>query len=210
MKTKIVKSKSSLRIPAEKVELAEGIEISKKLFKVLEEYKGSGCVSLAATQIGINKSVVVVNVTEPKFFVNASFESTETTDKRLVYREACLSFPNELFWTLRYKNIKVTADNLANDLIFGPTDDKSEKGWTKNEFWNDAGIMECCYLQQSLNLLNGKFLNDPEFIYSKPPIKNQGIKYGRNEKVMVQKGSESQYIKYKNAIPLLEDGWVIV
>lgn len=213
MRTKIVKSKTDLRIPATTVDLVEGKEIADKLFKVLEEYKGSGCVSLAAPQIGINKSVVVVNVTEPKFFINASFESTETTDKRLIYREACLSFPNELFWTLRYKDIKVKSDNFANDLLFGPTEDKSkDKGWSKNEFWNDSGIMECCYLQQALSLLQGKLLTDPEFAYTQKPQKNVGAKYGRNDQVMVSdKSGKTQLIKYKKALPMLENGtWFIV
>jgi hypothetical protein len=213
MRTKIVKNKTELRVPSINVDMEEGQQIADKLFKVLEEYKGSGCVSLAAPQIGINKSVAVVNVTEPKFFVNASFESTEKTDKRLIYREACLSFPNELFWTLRCKDIKVKSDNFANDLFFGPTEDKSkDKGWSKSEFWNDAGIMESCYLQQALSLVQGKLITDPEFVYTQKPQKNSAVKYGRNDQVMVSdKAGKTHLVKYKKALPMLENGtWFIV
>lgn len=211
MKTKIIKSKNDLRKLAEKVSVEEGLKIADKLIGVINEYKDQGCFSLSAPQIGINKAVCIVNITEPKVFINPEFNSTEETDKRLIYRENCLSFPNQLFWTLRFKDIKVKADNYANELFFSPLSDKSkDNGWTKSDYWNDLGILESCYLQQSINLLNGKFPNDPEFTYTKKPEVNKVVLPGRNEKVMIQRGSESQFIKYKNALSYLEQGWVIV
>ena len=32
---------------------------------------------------------------------------------------------------------------------------------------------------------------------------------GRNEKVTIQKGEETQVIKYKKAKPFLDDGWIV-
>ena len=41
------------------------------------------------------------------------------------------------------------------------------------------------------------------------PKQITNTKIGRNEKVTVTKGSESKVLKYKKAIPLLEDGWTL-
>lgn len=211
MNIKIVKSKNDLRVESESVSMDEGTKIASTLIDVINKNKKNGCYGLTAKQIGINKSVCVIDVREPKIFINPSFSSTEETDKRLIYREVNISFPNKIFQTLRYKNISVKADNYANNIIFGPDNDKSnDKGWTKNEYWGDIGIMECSYIQHMIHLINGKFPSDIEFVHTSQPQVNSGSKYGRNDKVMVQKGSLNQYIKYKHAIPLLEDGWVIV
>ena len=45
--------------------------------------------------------------------------------------------------------------------------------------------------------------------FKQEPIKRIGKKIGRNEKVMITKGSESKTLKYKKAEPMLEDGWVL-
>ena len=43
---------------------------------------------------------------------------------------------------------------------------------------------------------------------SEPIVK--GKEYGRNDEVTIQKGEETQTIKYKKAEPLLREGWTIV
>ena len=35
-------------------------------------------------------------------------------------------------------------------------------------------------------------------------------KIGRNQKVLIACGTDSRVVKYKKAIPLLENGWVLV
>ena len=35
-------------------------------------------------------------------------------------------------------------------------------------------------------------------------------KIGRNEKVLIACGADSKVVKYKKAIPLLENGWTLV
>lgn len=206
---KIVKSKTQLRKQSIKVDVGEGETIASELLDIINKNK---LVCLSAPQIGINKHVCVVNIKEPRTFINASYSSTEDTKMRLIYRENCLSFPGKLFWTMRCKNIKVKSDNFANELIFGPDQDLvgDKKSWDKNEYWNDAGILECVYIQQMINLLNGKFPSDPEFVYTIPPQKNHLPKIGRNQNVMIKKGSEEKYIKFKNITSLLEQGWEIV
>jgi hypothetical protein len=41
-------------------------------------------------------------------------------------------------------------------------------------------------------------------------IKREGKKIGRNDKVTIEKGSESKTLKYKKAEALLEEGWALV
>ena len=40
--------------------------------------------------------------------------------------------------------------------------------------------------------------------------KNAPLKIGRNDKVLISCGTDSKTIKYKKAIPLLENGWALV
>ncbi|MEM6823267.1 MAG: preprotein translocase subunit SecA, partial [Verrucomicrobiota bacterium] len=42
------------------------------------------------------------------------------------------------------------------------------------------------------------------------PIRRNEEKIGRNEMVVIKRGSETQTIKYKKAIPLLTSGWILV
>ena len=46
--------------------------------------------------------------------------------------------------------------------------------------------------------------------FKQEPIKREGKKIGRNEKVTISDGKESKVIKYKKAQPLLESGWNLV
>ena len=70
---------------------------------------------------------------------------------------------------------------------------------------NDA--FECVCVQHEIDHLDGITMFDREF--KQEPIKRVGKKIGRNEKVMITKGSESKTLKYKKAEPMLEDGWVL-
>ena len=70
---------------------------------------------------------------------------------------------------------------------------------------NDA--FECVCVQHEIDHLDGITMFDREF--KQEPIKRVVKKIGRNEKVMITKGSESKNLKYKKAEPLLEDGWVL-
>jgi hypothetical protein len=38
----------------------------------------------------------------------------------------------------------------------------------------------------------------------------KAVKHGRNDKVVVEKDGETQYIKYKKALELVEQGWKII
>ena len=117
--------------------IEEAKEIADKLFKVLSEHEGG--VGLAANQIGISKRVCVVHVPnrKPLWFMNpryrGGFEFIE-------FDEGCLSFPNQIVTTSRYKSIIVFADNLEKEMMFTAEDYP----------------LECVCIQHEIDHLNGQ------------------------------------------------------
>ena len=199
---KIVTNKNKLRSATEKVSVEEGEEIAKKLIKTLDEVGGVG---LAANQIGINKSVCVVNCRgdeEPKVLINPRCVSA--SEDRVVYVEGCLSIPGKRTKTLRHKTVKIACDNWVNEIEFGPDNEEL----TEENYWDDLGVLECVCIQHEIGHLNGELMIDPEVRYKQPEIRSK--KFGRNEKVMLSKDGETQFVKYKKAEALLADGWEII
>ena len=190
----IVKDINQLKevcIPVSALSYGEGEDIAKQL---LDELKNSeGGIGLAANQIGINKRVCVINVKEPLILINP--EIIERSEKEFIFPEGCLSFPNKKVRTKRNISIKVKADNHKETLSFSA--DSKEV--------NDA--FECVCVQHEIDHLDGITMFDREF--KQVPVKRESKKIGRNEKVMITKGSESKTLKYKKAEPMLEDGWVL-
>ena len=188
----IVKDKSRLTTRCEPTNIKDGEEIAVRLLHELRNSEQSG-IGLAANQIGINKRVCVVNVKEPLVLINP--EIIERSEKEFIFPEGCLSFPDKKIRTKRNVSIKVKADNHKETLSFSA--DSSEM--------NDA--FECVCVQHEIDHLDGITMFDREFKLE--PIKRENKKIGRNEKVMITKGSESKTLKYKKAEPMLEDGWVL-
>jgi len=200
---RIVTNKNKLRIPTKKCESVEtGEEISKRLFQALDEHNGFG---LSANQIGINASVCVVKVRddeEPKVLINPRI--VEESSEMVSYYEGCLSIPGKGYRTIRHQSIKVACDNWVNEIEFGP----DEETLAEETFWKDKGLLECVCIQHEIDHLNGKLIIDPDRKLKQEALR--AVKYGRNEKVLVEKDGETQFIKYKKAQLLLEDGWKII
>ena len=188
----IVKDKSKLTTRCEPTNIKDGEEIAVRLLHELRTSEESG-IGLAANQIGINKRVCVINVKEPLVLINP--EIVERSEKEFIFPEGCLSFPNKKVRTKRNVSVKVKADNHKSTLSFSA--DSKEV--------NDA--FECVCVQHEIDHLDGITMFDREF--KQVPIKRESKKIGRNEKVMITKGSESKTLKYKKAEPMLEDGWVL-
>ena len=188
----IIKDKSKLTTRCEPTNIKDGEEIAVRLLHELRNSEESG-IGLAANQIGINKRVCVINVKEPLVLINP--EIIERSEKEFIFPEGCLSFPNKKVRTKRNVSIKVKADNHESTLSFSA--DSKEM--------NDA--FECVCVQHEIDHLDGITMFDREF--KQEPIKRVSKKIGRNEKVMITKGSESKTLKYKKAEPMLEDGWVL-
>lgn len=204
MSYKIVKNKDYLHKPTVPVtSVEEGEKIAQELIKALDEIKvGLG---LSANQIGINKSVSVVRVKKdrpPIVLINPVI--VESSKEQITYMEGCLSLPGKRTTTLRKMKVTVTTLNHANPIPFGPDTEPV----TQQSIGEDYGILEAVCVQHEIDHLNGRLMIDDGVRFDAP--KQKAVKYGRNDKVMVEKNGETQYLKYKKALELVEQGWKII
>jgi len=204
MSYKIVKNKDYLHKKTEPVaSIEEGEAIAKQLIEALDQL--SNGLGLSANQIGIPKSVSVVRVKkdkDPLILMNPTI--TEYSKEKLVFTEGCLSLPGKLTNTVRSTKVTVSTLNHANPIPFGP----EVEPITQESVRSDYGILEAVCVQHEVDHLNGVLMTDEGVRYNPPSEKK--VKYGRNDKVMVEKNGETQYIKYKKAEELLSDGWKIL
>lgn len=201
-------------------------ELSSLLFKRLEEEGGIG---LAANQIGINERMAVIHVKrhnnaekqDPDRYkiVLVNPRIVDKSDRTVVYKEGCLSFPNtkeEPKETVRWQSITVECDNYEGRLVFGPSnwnfEDPSlnkDNPWANaREFWSDLGMLECVVAQHEIAHLDGYTIYD---FLKNPPVEKKK-EPGRNEKVMFinKETGESKFTKYKKGRKLLNQGWELV
>jgi len=128
-----------LSLPCEPVGLDEGNEIAQILLDSLPE-EGVG---IAANQIGIQKSVCLVNVGNPIVFINPKIVKAEG---RTHFGEGCLSFPGETVLTERFTSVTVIADNHEEPLNF-----------------NEENLLECVCVQHEIDHLNGITMFDRQY-----------------------------------------------
>ena len=195
METKqiVVYPNDILTTPTKKTDLKTAQKLAVEMFMTLKQEGGLG---LSANQIGEDKSVCVVDVTNPFFLLNPVITKKQ---KEIIYKEGCLSIPNKMITTKRYERIEVEADNVEGTMIFGPEKD--------NQVDNDLLILESVCVQHEIDHLNGKTIYDREF--KRESFRRTEVKIGRNEKVTITKDKETLTMKYKKAIPYLEKGWTI-
>ena len=205
MSYKIIKDKDYLRKPTSPVaSIEEGKEIANKLIETLDSLP-SGGVGLSANQIGISKSVSVIRARKgqsPVILMNPVI--TEVSDENVIYLEGCLSLPGKSCNTLRKMRVTVTTLNHANPIPFGPDTNPP----TKESVYDDVGLLESICVQHEIDHLNGKLMIDEGTKFIKQAEKK--VKHGRNDKVIVEKNGDTQYIKYKKALELVEQGWKIL
>tara|TARA_R100000664_G_C2738679_1_gene127538 strand:+ start:163 stop:741 length:579 start_codon:yes stop_codon:yes gene_type:complete len=189
----IIKDKNELKKPCEEIkDYNEAEQIALKLLKTLATSKKG--IGLAANQIGINKRVCVINVKEPIVLINPKI--VDNSKETFTFPEGCLSFPNKKVKTTRYISVSVECDNIDDTLFF--TADSN----------NLADAMECVCVQHEIDHLDGITMFDRQV--KGITIKREGKKIGRNDKVLIACGVESRTMKYKKALPLLENGWTLV
>ena len=195
METKqiVVYPNDILTTPTKKTDLKTAQKLAVELFMTLKQEGGLG---LSANQIGEDKSVCVVDVTNPFFLLNPVIKKSS---KEIIYKEGCLSIPDKMITTKRYERIEVEADNVKGTMVFGPEKD--------NQVDNDLLILEAVCVQHEIDHLNGKTIYDREF--KRESFRRTEVKIGRNEKVTITKDKETLTMKYKKVIPYLEKGWVI-
>ena len=195
METKqiVVYPNDILTTPTKKTDLKTAQKLAVELFMTLKQEGGLG---LSANQIGEDKSVCVVDVTNPFFLLNPVITKKQ---KEIIYKEGCLSIPDKMITTKRYERIEVEADNVKGTMVFGPEKD--------NQVDNDLLVLEAVCVQHEIDHLNGKTIYDREF--KRESFRRTEVKIGRNEKVTITKDKETLTMKYKKVIPYLEKGWVI-
>tara|TARA_B100001175_G_C19299946_1_gene537709 strand:- start:163 stop:783 length:621 start_codon:yes stop_codon:yes gene_type:complete len=179
--------------------------ISAALFTALEKEKGFG---LSANQIGVDKRMCVINIKEPMVLVNPKI--VKRSEEAVQYIESCLSLPKTMRKpknTVRSISITVETDNLGT-VEFGP-DEKDKIGTEGHNYFADEGLLECVVAQHEIDHLDGILIVDQVRAYNIQRVSEK--KYGRNEKVMVKSPEgDTDFMKYKKAIPLIEKGYEIV
>lgn len=194
----IIYDEKILRKISEKCDnIEEGQEISKILFEKLA-YSDNG-IGLSAIQINIPKRVFVLNVSEPLYFVNP--EIIEQKFPIVFPQEGCLSYPGKFIKTKRYAQIKIKADNIKGELLFGYKGDSLED--LQNNPFDERDILECIAFQHEYDHLDGIIMYDR--LFRQPDYKVK--KVGRNEFInIISNTGEEKIIKYKKALPLLQSG----
>lgn len=111
----IIQNLTELRNKPEKIEsLKEAEKIAEKLFHVMAEHKG--LVALSANQVGINKSVCVINVIRPIWFMNPKITFMEVP---VIVQEKCSSMSGVTIpHVTRFKFVKIKTDNFEEEMIF--------------------------------------------------------------------------------------------
>lgn len=183
-------------------------EIDEISITLLQELKKHGGIGLSANQIGINKRACVINVKEPLVLINPRVK--QVSEDMIAYVEQCLSIPKSMrkpIKTVRHKSFQVETDNLG--LVEFSPDSETGTWETSDDFFSDEGLLECVCAQHEIDHLNGVLITDTERRYTQTLTSSK--KYGRNERVMVKLSDGStEFMKYKKAQPLLEQGATIL
>ena len=188
------------------VSVEEGLVIAEELFQILDK-RGDG-IGLAANQVGIDAQVAVVNVREPLVLINPKYVKKEN---EIIYGEGCLSFPGHAIRTKRYRDIIISTEQSESDWYFTGAEENSDgkSGWDKGNMKQDQELrlLEAVCVQHEIDHLMGKTIHDREMKLEPTKVEK---KIGRNQKVLIACGVDSKVVKYKKAIPLLENGWTLV
>lgn len=185
--------------PVESLELGE--KIAAKLLYTLKKSKTG--IALTANQIGIRKSVFVVNVINPMIFINP--EITAMSSDTLIYNEYCLSIPNKRCKVKRHFNIKMKALNIPEEMFIGVT--QEDYATAKNRNFADRKLLECVAVQHEFDHTQGILMIDNDLTI-KPTVNENKI--GRNEKIKIENGFEVKDIKYKHLNMWVKKGWRLV
>lgn len=205
---KIIKDKNQLRNPIASKQLsADEVDEITTILKV--EHERHGGIGLSANQIGLDVRACIIDVIEPLVLINPRI--TKKSDETVAYAEQCLSDDKSMkkpVKTVRHKTITIETDNLGT-IEFGPSYVEGRPWKSADEFFSDKGLLECVCVQHEIDHLDGILMTDKSRRYSTTIIVPK--KYGRNEKVMIQTPEgETEFMKYKKAIPFLEMGCTII
>lgn len=187
----------------------KGIEQSPVTNQDIQDYKTKTSklkgVVFNANDVDMNKRIISIRLGEVEDeLVLVNPRTIKTSEKPVVYFEKDSS-KNKTRKTVRFTYLLVETDNL------GQVEFKSEKDSWENidDFMSDGGLLECVLAQRAIDAINGMDITHPLIAYN--PAVKATKKVGRNERVMIQSPEgESMFIKYKNARPYLDKGYIML
>jgi len=204
---KLLKDENKLRVPVNSkiYTTAEVDYIGGILKRELSYKKGFG---LSANQLGMDERICIIDTGDtPMILVNPKI--VDRSKKTVMYLEQCLSIEKSMkkpVKTIRHESITVECDNLGT-IVFSPD---NKDGWEdSHKFWDDKGLLECVCAQHEIDHLDGKLITDVDRRYLETVTTPK--KPGRNERVMIKMpDGNTEFMKYKKAIPLLQIGCEII
>lgn len=191
-----------------KIQKVEATPVSnEELNEYKEKISKLDGIAFNASDVGMDKRIITIRfggdyeeltLTNPRV--------TEVSDEALVYFEKD-TYKNKTRKTVRYVGIMVDSDNLG--LVQFSAENQSGKYESLEQMMNDASLFECVIAQRLIDSIDGIDINSINRRYN-PQIKVDK-KIGRNERVMLQSPEgEMEFVKYKNAQPLLNKGYQLV
>ena len=159
-----------------------------------------------AADVNMDKRIITIRLGEVEnelTLVNP--KPISKSDRPLVYFEKDTYKTNKVRKTIRYPWFVLETDNL------GKVEFKSEKSEWKDadEFFGDAGLLECVLVQRALDALDGVDITHPSRAYSETIVKDK--EPGRNERVMLQgPNGEMEFVKSKKVDSYLQKGWNLI
>lgn len=179
-------------------------EYKEKISKLENEY------AVNASDVGIDKRIVTIKFGgEYDELTLVNPKVIETSKEMVVYFEKEIDGKaygkQKIRKTARHQWFKIDTDNLG---VVEFSSDKKE--WKdQEEYMNDLGLFECITAQRLIDSIDGISINSSIRRYS-GQIKAEK-KPGRNERVMLQSPEgEMEFVKYKKAQPLLDNGYKLV
>ena len=159
------------------VSVEQGLVIAEELFQILDQ-RGDG-IGLAANQVGIDAQVAVVNVREPLVLINPKHIKKEN---KIIYGEGCLSFPNHVIRTKRYRDIIISTEQSESNWYFSGAEENSDgkSVWDKGNMNQDREnrLLEAVCVQHEMDHLMGKTIHEREVKLKPTKVEK---KVGRND-----------------------------
>ena len=191
-----------------KIKRVEPSQVTEEELKIYNEkiskLKG---IAFNALDVGMDKRIITIRFGEDYgelTLVNP--DVTELSENAVVYFEKD-TYKNKTRKTVRYVSIKVETDNLG--LVEFSAENQSGQYKTLDDMMNDEGLFECVLAQRLIDSIDGIDVNSPIRRYTQQITSDK--EPGRNERVMLQSPEgEMEFVKYKNAKPLLEKGYQLM
>jgi hypothetical protein len=160
-----------------------------------------------ANDINLNKRIISIrlgNIEDELTLVNPKV--LQVSDKPLVYFEKDFN-KNKVRKTVRYPYLLIETDNLGN--VEFKADNQNGDWKNSDEFFGDAGLLECVLAQRAIDAINGIDITNPIRAYSDTVVKEK--EPGRNDKLMLQgPDGDMIFVKYKKAESYIKIGYKTV